>query len=146
MTLYTLRNLNPMSGLLELQRQLDRFLQRPAGFDLGPSGSGVFPPLNVFSDADGLVVRAEVPGVDPASIDVSIERRRLTISGERLAAKQGQGSYHRRERRFGQFSRTIQLPDDLDPNQAQAKCHNGLLTVRVHKRAEARPRQVKIEA
>lgn len=147
MTLFTLRNLSPVSGLLELQRELDKFFLKPRGLDLGPSGSGVFPPLNIFGDSQGLVIRAEVPGVDPSSIDISVERRRLTISGERAQPRQvDTGSHHRRERRFGRFSRSVQLPDDLDPAQSEAQCRNGILTVRIHKRPEARPRQIKIQA
>jgi HSP20 family protein len=137
---------DPVQGLLSLQHELDRFFHKPQGYDLGPSGVGVFPPINVFGDGDGIVVRAEVPGVEPSAIDVQIENRTLTISGERREPARNKGSYHRRERRYGKFSRSLQLPDRLDSEQATAECRHGLLTVRIPQRAEAKPRQVKVEA
>lgn len=137
---------SPLDSLLQLQSGLERFFKNPSsGLDLGPAGGNVFPPLNLFLDRHGgHVVRAEVPGVKPDQIQLEIEPRRLTITGERAAPEAGQGSYHRRERGFGRFSRTIQLPDDLDPASATAEVRNGVLTVRIAKRADARPRQIKV--
>lgn len=130
--------------LMRLQQDLDRFFGKPQ-FDLGLSGPSVFPLLNVFSDEDGLVVQAEVPGVKPDQLHVELDPGRLTISGERNFDA-GEGSYHRRERRGGRFSRTIQLPRDLDPEHADAQCRNGLLTVRIAKHAAAKPRQIQVRA
>lgn len=130
--------------LLNLQRELDAFLRRPLGVDFGTFG--VFPPINVFSDKDGLVVRAEVPGVAPDAINVSVERNTLTITGERQRDADVQGSFHRRERRFGKFSRSLRLPQDLEGENTTAVCRDGVLTIRVPKRAEAKPKQVQIKA
>jgi HSP20 family protein len=138
--------MDPVQGILELQRELDRFLRRPQEWDVGVSGAGVFPPINLFADGDGIVVRAEVPGVEPQSIDVSIQRNTLNISGERPIKGRDKGSYHRRERRFGKFSRSVQLPQDLDTEKAAAECRNGVLTLRIPRRQEAKPRQVRINA
>lgn len=131
-----------------LQEQLDRFFGRPL-FDFGLSGPNVFPLINVFTDADGWVVRAEVPGVHSEEISLEIEPRVLKISGERKAPEaeaEGKNGYHRRERRFGKFSRTIQLPRDLDIASATAEAKNGVLTVRIPKAAAARPRLVSVKA
>jgi HSP20 family protein len=144
MTLTSFNRIDPVQGILELQRELDRFLGRPQGWDVGVAGAGVFPPINLFADRNGVVVRAEVPGVEPNSIDVSIQRNTLSVSGERPIKARGKGSYHRRERRFGKFSRSIQLPLDLDTERAHAECRNGVLTLRIPRREEAKPRQVKI--
>ncbi len=84
--------------------------------------------------------------MEPADVDVSVEDRVLTISGERKAPKREEGSHHRRECRFGRFSRSVQLPADLDTQEATAECRNGLLTVTVPKRAETKPRHVKVVA
>lgn len=143
MALFAYGDLDPVQGLLELQRELDRFTGKPGLFG-GPSGGGVFPPINVFSDAEGIVVRAEVPGVDPNALNVALERRTLTISGERTEPAHEKGAYHRRERAFGKFSRSLQLPEEFDSEHAAAECRHGMLTVRIPKRAEARPRQVKV--
>ena len=136
---------DPVEGLLRLQEELDRFFGKPV-FDLGLTGPNVFPLINVFTDRDGLVVRAEVPGIKPDQLHVQVEPGRLTISGERSAGAGTETSFHRRERRYGNFSRTIQLPRDLDPEQARAECRNGLLTVRIPKQAAAKPRQIDVRA
>lgn len=136
---------DPVEGILALQRELERFLRKPSGFDLGTSAAGVFPPINVFRSRDALVVKAEVPGVDPASLQVSVEGRTLTITGERPAPEKGTVSYHRRERRFGKFSRTVQLPADADGTKAHAECRNGVLSVSIPKREEARPKQIRVQ-
>ena len=136
---------DPVQGILTLQRELERFLGKPYGFDLGTSAGGVFPPVNVFRSRDAVVVKAEVPGVDPSTIQVSVEGRTLTVTGERAASPQ-KASYHRRERRFGKFSRSLQLPEDVDGTKAGAECRNGVLTLTIPKREEAQPRQIRVEA
>lgn len=134
-----------VEGLLRLQEELDRFFGKPL-YDLGLTGPNVFPLVNVFSQKDGLVVRAEVPGIKPDQLHVQVESGRLTISGERTSGAATDASYHRRERRQGTFSRTIQLPRDLDAEKAQAEYRNGLLTVRIPKLASAKPRQIEVRA
>jgi HSP20 family protein len=130
--------------LLTLQRELEHFFRRPNTFDFA-AASGVFPAINAFSDREGIVVRAEVPGVKPESVQVDIEGRRLTVSGERTPPDTT-SSFHRRERRFGKFSRTVQLPNDLDADKASATVKDGLLTIRIPKREEVKPRQVTVKA
>src|SRR5689334_3375095 len=104
---------DPVAGLLTLQRELERVFDKPFGLDLGPSGRGVFPPANVFADKDGYVVKLEVPGVAPEDVAIEAEGRTLTVSGNRAIAPPTDGSFHRRERNSGQFSRSLQLPADL---------------------------------
>jgi HSP20 family protein len=130
---------------MRLQSELDRFFGKPS-FDLGLSGPNVFPPINAFTDNDALLVRAEVPGIGPDGITVQFDSGRLTIAGERTEPATQQGSYHRRERRFGRFSRTIQLPRDLDPEKAMADIRNGVLTVRIPKHAAAQSRRIDVRA
>jgi HSP20 family protein len=134
----------PFDSLSQLQEELDRFFGKPL-FDLGLSGASVYPLVNVFTDAHGLVVRAEVPGIPPDKLAVQVAPRQLTISGERLAPD-SPGSMHRRERQFGRFSRTLQLPPEIDPEQVTAECRNGVLTVRLRKHAAAQPRQIAVRA
>ena len=138
--------LDPVSGLLALQRELDRVFDKPFGIDLGPSGRGVFPPVNVFADRDGYVVKLEVPGVAPEHVTIEAEGRTLTVSGKREDAPPQGSSFHRRERGYGQFSRSLQLPADLDASRAEATYKHGILTVRVPKKEEAKPRQISINA
>ena len=136
---------DPFGSLLSLQRDLDRIFGKPA-LDLGLSGGNVFPLINVFSDRDGFVVRAEVPGIKADDLSVDVERGRLTVSGERKLAPAKDGAYHRRERRAGKFSRALRLPDDIDAQAATAELRDGVLTVRIPKLAETRPRQITVKA
>ena len=108
-----------VNELLRLQGNLDSLLRSPrSDFFFGPATAGVFPPINVFRDQQGdMVIRAELPGVKPEDFNLTVEGGRLTISGERHP-EPFEGSYHRRERPFGKFSRSIQLPDDLDLDHA----------------------------
>jgi HSP20 family protein len=137
---------NAVNELLRLQGQLDARLRSPRSeFFFGPSTAGVFPSLNVFRDRKGdVVIRAELPGVNPEDINVTVEQRRLTISGERRPEGPDNG-YHRRERPFGQFSRSLQLPPDLDVERAEARFSNGVMTLRVPLAAAARPRQINVQ-
>jgi HSP20 family protein len=125
---------------------LDRVFENPLGFDLGPSGGGVFPAVNVFADKDGYSVRMEVPGVACDQLSIETHGRTLTVSGTREDGTPEKGSFHRRERGRGQFSRSLQLPADLEVGRAEASCKNGMLTIRVPKREEAKPRQITVKA
>jgi HSP20 family protein len=132
------------NDLLSLQDELQRLLQAPATFFREPSASGVFPPLNVFRGQDGLIVRAELPGVEPADVNISTEGRRLIISGERKLPEPPAGSYHRRERQYGKFSRTVTLPDDIDGSRTTASLRNGVLTLTIPQHEAAKPRRIEI--
>jgi HSP20 family protein len=135
--------LDPVQALLRLQADLDRTVDRPQG-SFGPSGANVFPPVNVFKSADGYVIRAEMPGIPHDKVIVQVESGQLTLAGERTAPVR-EGSYHRRERAFGRFSRTLRLPVDADPGQVEAEARNGVLTVRIYRHEAAKPRQVSVK-
>lgn len=135
---------DPFSNLLGLQQELERFTRNP-GFDLGPSGYGAYPPINVFEDQGGTVIIAEMPGLDPAKLEISAQGRTLTLRGERKRDENlNPSGYHRRERRFGEFSRSIQLPSDLDVSKAKAEYESGVLILRVPKAEASRPRQITV--
>jgi len=138
--------LDAVDALLALQRELGRTFERPFGLDLGPSGRGVYPPVNAFVDRDGYVLRMEVPGIAPENLQIETHGRTLTVSGKRELKVPEKGSFHRRERGAGEFARSLQLPADLDLSQARASCKHGILTVRIPKNEEAKPRQISIQA
>lgn len=137
---------HPLEALLELQREFDRVFERPFGASLGLGHRGVYPPVNVFGKDDHVLVRAEMPGVAPERVHVDVQGNTLTISGERTADVPESGSFHRRERSHGRFSRSIELPEDLDLTGAEATCRNGMLTIQVPRKAEAKPRQINVRA
>ena len=139
-------SLDPSHGLLELQRELDRAVEHSLGVGCGLSGRGVFPPVNIFSDQDGYVVRLEIPGIAPDQLTIETHGRTLTIAGKRDVSTPSDGSVHRRERGSGQFSRSLQLPEDLDTGSAEASYQFGILTVRIPKKKEAKPRQITVKA
>jgi HSP20 family protein len=146
MALIRFEDFDPVGNLMGLQQELQRFQRNPA-FSLGPSGYGAYPPVNIFDDGEGMVVVAELPGLDPATLDISGQGGTLTIKGERKREQtNGAQGFHRRERPFGEFSRSIQLPDDLDMSKAAAKYENGVLTLRIPKAEAAKPRQITVQA
>lgn len=129
----------------ELQRELDRMLEGAFG-SVGTAGS-LYPPVNVFDAGDAFVVKAEVPGVEPEKIDIQVENETLTLRGERAFTEPNQqAAYHRRERGAGQFRRVVRLPGRLSADDAKADYRDGVLTVRISKAKETRPRRVQIQA
>jgi HSP20 family protein len=137
---------DPVDALLALQRELSSTLDRPFGLDLGPSGRGVYPAINVFTDREGYVLRMEVPGVAPEDLEIETQSRTLRVFGKRDIKPPGEGSFHRRERAVGEFSRSLQLPADLDTARAEASCKHGMLTIRIPKSEEAKPHQISVKA
>jgi HSP20 family protein len=132
----------------ELQRQLER-LTGP----LGASSSiravqrGSFPAVNVGATPEAVEIYAFAPGLDPASLDVSIEKGLLTIAGRRKnAAPQAEAdvTVYARERTEGEFRRVLSLPEDADPDRVEANYRNGVLHIRVQKREASRPRRIEI--
>jgi HSP20 family protein len=128
------REFDPVGALLALQSQLERTLENPLGFDLGVSGRGVFPPVNVFVGRDEYVLRFEIPGIAPQDVKIEAQGRNLNISGRREPKVPEEGSYHRIERARGEFSRSLQLPADLEVAKAEASGERGILTIRVPKK------------
>jgi HSP20 family protein len=146
MALLRFEGFDPVTSLLTVQQELDRFLRNPA-FNLGPSGQGAFPPINIFDDGEGTVIVAELPGIEPAQLHIAGQGKTLSVRGERKREETGSSQgYHRRERAFGEFSRSIQLPENLDMAKATAKYENGLLTVRIPKAEAAKPRQITVQS
>jgi HSP20 family protein len=96
---------------------------------------------------ESMEIYAFAAGLDPAKIDVNVERGVLTLSGERqpeLPGSSGQAAIHVNERMVGRFSRAVSLPDDLDPNQVTAKYNDGVLHVSIKRRQSSQPRRVEI--
>lgn len=149
MAAYTLQNPSnwtPWFGLLdELRRELNPAMRVPNTALMGVNG--VYPPVNLFESKEGYVLTAELPGVAPESVDVSIEGSTVTLSGERkIEYAAGEGTaVHRRERQSGSFRRAFELPTEIDIDAAKATHKNGVLTLNLPKSPAAKPRQITIE-
>jgi HSP20 family protein len=117
----------------------------------GPLGlrsvpAGAFPALNVYDAKDKLVVTAEIPGLDPAKVELTVQENSLTLAGERNGdATEENLRFYRKERPTGQFSRTITLSEKVDPAGVKAASKNGILTIELPKAQAAKSRTVAIE-
>jgi HSP20 family protein len=134
------------SELNRLREEVDRLF---TGFTSGtePLSGRAYPAVNVTEDPDCFLVRAELPGVRPEDLDISVVDGRLLIRGERKVVSEGQGAYyHRREREAGIFRRTIDLPAKVDATRVSAGVKNGVLTVSLPKAEEAKPRRISVTA
>jgi HSP20 family protein len=143
------RSLFPRDMFAELDR-LQREMQQ--AFEISPSirglARGSFPAMNVGSTPRSVEIYAFAPGVDPAGIDVQLERGVLTIAGERkpaFPAKDEKSTVHIDERFTGRFRRVVTLPDDVDSNAVQAKYRDGVLHISIQRRENAQPRRISIE-
>jgi HSP20 family protein len=125
-----------------LQREMDR-LMRLSTRDSAPA----FPPLNVWSGQDGALVTAEIPGVTPDELDISIVGESITLSGERQDGQLAEGErYHRRERGNGRFDRTLQLPFRIDPERVEASFKHGVLHISLPRAEDDKPKKISIKA
>jgi HSP20 family protein len=137
---------SPFDTLLNLQRNIDRLFNTSPALDMGLSGRGAFPPVNVFSEKDGYVVRMEAPGLQLDQLWMESHGRTLMLKGERALKTPEGGSFHRRERKSGSFARSLQMPADSDMERVEAAYQHGMLTIRIPKREEAKPRQNSVKA
>jgi len=129
----------------EVRREMDRLFDSLTDFT-GVRWAGVFPPINVSETGEAVFVRAELPGIDPKDLDVTVENDTLTISGERKLAEEKNVAWHRREREGGSFRRIFSIPAHIDGTHVKARYDHGILTVEMPKAPEARPRQIAIQA
>jgi HSP20 family protein len=105
------------------------------------------PPVDIFQSGDKeLVLKAELPDMSREDIDITVENGTLTIKGEKkLASDVSEEQFHHIERRYGTFSRSFSLPQTVDTGKVAAEYRNGVLTVRLPLREEAKPRQIKVD-
>jgi HSP20 family protein len=108
--------------------------------------SGTFvPAVDVYEDEHSVVLKLEVPGINEEDLKVSLENNTLTITGERKFEKEEkEENFHRIERRYGSFTRTFRLPNAVDSEKVEAGYDKGILKVTLAKKAEAKPRQIKV--
>jgi len=139
----------PWREMERLRREMDRlFSTAGSGLNAAPR----YPAMNVWTNENGVVVTAELPGVKPEAIEISVVSDTLTVSGNRepedLKACEGhsEGQYHRRERSCGSFSRAFQLPFQVEPNQVEATFDNGILRINLPRAEADKPKKIAVKA
>lgn len=138
----------PFRNLVALQDRLNQlFDDRLDRFRREESLTGtMLPPVNIYEREDALVLEADIPGLNQEDLDIRVENNTLTVRGERkISGEVKEENYHRTERSYGTFERSFSLPDTVDPEKIEASYNNGVLRLTMAKRAETRPKQIKVQ-
>ena len=135
--------MDPLTALRRIQDEVNRTF---GGFR--PAAQNVeYPPLNIWRTQDGLIVQAEVPGVRLDDLEITVHQNTLTLKGRREAeAKEPDAAFHRRERAYGTFGRTITLPYNVDPDGVKASASNGILSIGLPRPESEKPKRIPIQA
>ena len=145
MTMIT--RIDPFRELATLQDRFNSLFQNFAevgGKEQLAQGTFV-PAVDIYEDEHSLVLKLEVPGMNEEDLNVSLENSTLTVSGERKFEKEEkEENFHRIERRYGSFTRTFRLPNTVDAEKVEAGYDKGILKITLAKRAEAKPKQIKV--
>src|SRR3981081_3503539 len=138
----------PSREFATLQDRMNRLFRDPRGpegHDESLTTTAFAPPVDVYEDEHNITLKIEVPGIDEKDIDVRLETNPLTVRGERKFEKEEkEENYRRVERQYGSFTRTFTLPSTVDPEKVEANYDKGVLKVRLAKKAEAKPKQIKV--
>lgn len=142
----------PFREMEALRREIDKTLGE---FGIGPrftqgllptgATARTYPLINLYETPESVVVEALAPGLDPNSIKVTVARNVLTVAGERPKPNVKDAAFHRVERGYGKFTRTFELPVDIDPDRITAEYKHGILTITMAKTEAAKPRQIEVK-
>ena len=134
---------DPFETLLHLQQALESSRSSP-WLSTSTSGAGAFPPFNVFSKGDDIVIVAEAPGLKKEELDIQVKGRTVQIAGMKSVGYGDRVSLHRRERAIGRFSRSLNLPLEIEADKVRAEYRDGMLAVFLPRAEQSKPRSVKI--
>jgi len=139
---------DPFREFVTLQDRMNRLFRDsfgPEGKDESLTTTAFAPPVDVYEDEHNVTLKIEVPGIDEKDIDVRIENNTLTVHGERKFEKEEkEENYRRVERQYGSFTRTFTLPNTVNHDNVQADYDKGVLKIKLEKKAEAKPKQIKV--
>ena len=139
----------PYRDLVTAQRDFDRLFRDAFSSQRGEtelSTRSWAPPVDIYETEDAIVLKAELPGVDPKYVEVRVEDNTLFLKGERKFEKEvKEQNYHRVERSYGSFARSFSLPNSISTDKVTAEFKDGLLTLTMPKREEAKPKTIKID-
>jgi len=138
-----LREIIPING--EMEDLFDRFFGNITSME--PAKKGWVPTVDIAETNDAIVVNAEIPGIEPENIGISLSGDILTIEGEKKQKnEEKEEKYYRMERNYGNFSRSVRIPVEIQSEKINAKYKNGTLKITLPKKEEAKPREIKVEA
>lgn len=143
-----LRRLTPMGTFNQLRRGFDRAFTDffpDFDFDFGFRAAAAYPPVCIWEDGERFVLEAEVPGLKMENLDVEVLGNEVTIKGKRVREAGENVTYHRQERGAGEFSRTIALSADIDPNRVEASMRDGVLSILLPKAEAAKAKKITVK-
>jgi HSP20 family protein len=130
---------DPFTAMRHLQEEVNRAFAVPR--------AAGFPAVNIWQGIDSSALTAEIPGVDPSDLDISVKEDVVTIAGERRPPEVAEGTaWQRRERAYGRFSRAIRLPYRVDPDRVEARVADGVLEIELHQPEADKPRRIAVKA
>jgi len=136
---------SPWREMERLRREMNRLFSewpRSSQWTAAPS----YPAMNAWTNDNSAIVTAELPGVRPEDIDITVEEDMLTLRGSRQPEEVGEGvTFHRRERRFGSFTRTFRLPFDVDADKVEARFQNGVLSITLPRAEADKPKKIAVK-
>lgn len=137
---------NPWREIGQLQHEMNRIFNSVGSLSHSRVAPG-YPAINVWANNEGLAVTAELPGVNPADIDISVVGKTFTLTGSRQPDELKDGeTYHRRERRFGKFTRTFELPFKVETDKIEAVFDKGVLHVSLPRAEEEKPKKIAVKS
>src|SRR5438552_19102716 len=139
------REFSTLQDRMNRMNRLFRESYSPEGPEEALTTTSFAPPVDIYEDEHNITLKIEVPGIDEKDIDVRIENNTLIVHGERKFEKEEKEENFRRvERQYGSFTRSFTLPNTVDAERVQANYEKGILKIQLAKKAEAKPKQVKV--
>src|ERR1035438_5151758 len=139
---------DPLREFATIQDRMNRLFSSSygnEGREEALTNTAFAPPVDVYEDEHSVTLKIEVPGIDEKDVDVRIENNTLTVHGERKFEKEEkEENYRRVERQYGNFTRTFTLPNTVDQESVQADYDKGVLKIKLAKKQEAKPKQIKV--
>jgi len=143
--------MQPVSSFDDIEKYFNSFFRTPFSLMANPmmvqgKAPVLSPSMDIYDEANDIVIKAEVPGVGKDDIDISVDKNRLTISGEKKQeSKVKEKNFHRMERTYGSFSRSFRLPDGVNADKAKAAFKDGILEIRIPRSGKAKARKIEIK-
>jgi HSP20 family protein len=141
---YSRPNWDPFADMRRMQNEMNRLFSE---LGRGRTAQQAFPPVNLWVGQDSVVVTAEIPGVARDDLKLTVQENTVVIQGKRTAPETGDNyAWHRRERGYGEFARTVDLPFRVDPDKVKARTRHGVLELELNRPEAEKPRKIRINA